>query len=552
MNTDAYRILVVDCSPGDASPYERLLRPVPGNRCEFRRAASGREGLACLDRQPWDCVLLEDRLPDMDGVEFLTEFHRHPNSIGTPVLLLTAPGGEKAGVAAMRAGAADCLAKEELNSELLSRAVQRAVEKKRSEAALREHSAFLEANIEELKRANRQIIEQQRSVIEEERLKVLLQMAGATVHELNQPLTALLGGIELLQGGGEVSGEDLARLSNAGCRIAEVVKKIQAMEYDPRRPILGAPSASARPGDIAVLSVEDAPEDFERLRRGLAEIGVSRVRHAATAAAAFEEMGRGPLDIVFLDYFLPDATALDIMKKMRLEAVEAAVVILTGQGDEIIASQTIQAGAYDYLPKSQLSAESLAKAIRNTLEKHRLRGEIESMTRRLSEMAIRDDLTGLYNKRYFTEALDREIDRALRYGQKLSLCMADIDHFKAVNDSYGHPAGDGVLRQLGALIQNSTRKSDISCRYGGEEFAIILPDINAVQAAKFAERLRRQIEALPLEPEGRPIRVTISLGIAQYDAESPMDLDAFVRAADDRLYHAKKKGRNCVVSAMTS
>jgi two-component system cell cycle response regulator len=276
------------------------------------------------------------------------------------------------------------------------------------------------------------------------------------------------------------------------------------------------------------------------------------VHHAPDSDSAFQAIGRTPFDPIFLDYVLPGATALDVMHKLHELCIATPVVIFTGQGDEIIASQTIQAGAYDYLPKSQLSSQALAKIITNTLEKRRLRREVEMMTQRLSEMAIRDELTGLYNKRYFTEALEREIDRAQRYGQKLSLCMADLDHFKQVNDSYGHPAGDCVLKKVGAVILRSTRKSDIACRYGGEEFAIILPDISLDQAVKFGERLRRQVNAVPFEPEGWPFGVTISLGVAQYDSDGKMDFSRFVQEADERLYRAKSAGRNRVVSAMTS
>jgi two-component system cell cycle response regulator len=403
--------------------------------------------------------------------------------------------------------------------------------------------------LEELKRANRRLIAQQRSVIEEERLKVLLKMAGATAHELNQPLTALLGGIELLRSGAPAGDAELARLEAAARRIAEVVEQIQALRMDPVR-VPDAAAAVFHPrGEIRVLSVEDSEADFLRLKACLDQIGNIRVRRAADPAAAYRAIGEEPFDLILLDYVLPGATALDVMGRLQAQNIGVPVVIFTGQGDEIIASRTIQAGAYDYLPKFQLSAEALAKAIHNTLEKHRLRQEVEAMTRRLSEMAIRDELTGLYNKRFFSEAIDREIDRAARYGQKLSLAMADVDHFKRVNDGFGHAAGDYVLRRVGGTILNSTRKSDIPCRFGGEEFAVILPDIGLEQAVVFGERLRRQVGAVSFEAEGIPLRVTLSLGIAQYDPARRMRPEDLVQAADERLYQAKRAGRDRVVTA---
>ncbi|HET6612432.1 MAG TPA: GGDEF domain-containing protein [Kofleriaceae bacterium] len=157
-----------------------------------------------------------------------------------------------------------------------------------------------------------------------------------------------------------------------------------------------------------------------------------------------------------------------------------------------------------------------------------------------------DGLTQVYNKRYFVETLEREIGRALRYSRELSLIMFDIDHFKHINDTYGHLAGDHVLKQLASLIKVRIRREDMLARYGGEEFAVVLPEIDGEKAMQFAEKIRGLVETAGLRFEDTDIPVTISVGVAFLTPEivEPQD---FVRVADANLYEAKARGRNRVV-----
>ncbi len=158
-----------------------------------------------------------------------------------------------------------------------------------------------------------------------------------------------------------------------------------------------------------------------------------------------------------------------------------------------------------------------------------------------------DGLTQIYNKRYFLETLEREIGRAQRYRRELSLIIFDIDLFKKINDTYGHLAGDHILKHLALVIKSRIRREDILARYGGEEFTIILPEIDHENAAQFAEKIRRLIEKAVFKFEETEIPVTISIGVAEYGAEQGTVSD-FIKVADERLYKAKMQGRNRVVS----
>ena len=164
----------------------------------------------------------------------------------------------------------------------------------------------------------------------------------------------------------------------------------------------------------------------------------------------------------------------------------------------------------------------------------------------LEDLAATDGLTGLANRAYFDQYIRTEVAQYRRNRQPLSLLMVDIDHFKAVNDTLGHPCGDEVLRKVAEILEANVRASDTAARYGGEEFVVVLPETELEGAASLAEKLRAQVEKASIQYNGRPIKVTISIGAAQYNGSS--NIKEFVEAADDNMYRAKHAGRNRVIS----
>jgi two-component system, cell cycle response regulator len=172
-------------------------------------------------------------------------------------------------------------------------------------------------------------------------------------------------------------------------------------------------------------------------------------------------------------------------------------------------------------------------------------GNIEALYHEeIYRMTIVDGLTQIHNKRYFLEFLDREMARCSRYDRPLSLVMFDVDHFKKLNDTYGHLAGDYVLKRLAELIAKHVRKEELFARYGGEEFAIIMPETTGKKAGIFCDKIRRMIESTPFTYENKEIKVTISLGLATMGRHR--EVLAFIKAADEMLYKAKANGRNRV------
>jgi len=172
--------------------------------------------------------------------------------------------------------------------------------------------------------------------------------------------------------------------------------------------------------------------------------------------------------------------------------------------------------------------------------------ELRQQVNELSALVATDALTGLYNFRHFKTMLQTEMDRSKRSGIPTSLAMVDLDHFKRVNDKYGHEIGNQALQHLAGILMSEVRTTDIVCRYGGEEFAMIFPETHLNLAVKVADRIREEIAGQPLQIEGQEISITASMGLSVYMKTSILDIEEFIESVDKYLYEAKQSGRNCI------
>lgn len=249
-------------------------------------------------------------------------------------------------------------------------------------------------------------------------------------------------------------------------------------------------------------------------------------------------------DLILLDVEMPGASGLDLCRRLKADAVTAAIpiIFLTGSSDIETKVLCFDLGAVDYVTKPFHPAELRAR-VRAALRMKRAQDM-------LTQRAQLDALTGLRNRAYLDERLTAEIAVARRSERPLSLVMIDLDHFKSLNDGYGHPFGDLVLQRVGDALARSIRPGDVACRYGGEELAVVLPDTDVAGAHAMAERLRQVIKALLLTPRGKPVVVTASFGVAEALEVATGDVELrpgdLVAAADAALYRAKREGRDCV------
>ncbi|MDA8137574.1 MAG: diguanylate cyclase [Desulfobacteraceae bacterium] len=540
MTRTPIRMLVVEDSDEDRSTYRRLLQADPDHDFVIQETCNAAEGRAALESTPLDCVLLDNTLPDMDGLAFLQSITACVSAQCTPVILLTAMGSEAVAVQAMKNGAADYLNKNTLTTELLVRAIRHALERRDDRQALLEHNARLQA-------ANRQIVEQQKALIEEERLKVMLQMAGATAHELNQPLATLMGYIDLF----ELDRDDPAKVAaymekirEAGQRIANIAHKIQSIRPEQAPALPGGGHLITFDRDIRLLVVEDRDQDFGAIVRALANQPRIQLLRASDFAEALRLLAQQPIEAIILDYLLPSGNGLDFLAQLEKQGIETPVIFSTGHGDEMVAAKAIQSGAYDYLPKTKINADNLVRMVANTLEKHRLKNEVRQAMQAMAEMSVRDDLTGLYNRRYMNELLEREFSRAKRYNHDLSCLLLDVDFFKQVNDAFGHIFGDQVLKEFASHLKANVRDSDYCFRYGGEEFMVLLPNTSIEGANQTAEKLRAFVESHIFRDGATATHITISIGSVCLKKHRPSDERTLLAYADKALYRAKTEGRN--------
>jgi len=237
-------------------------------------------------------------------------------------------------------------------------------------------------------------------------------------------------------------------------------------------------------------------------------------------------------DVILLDVMMPGMTGFEVCKELRNNPKNSVIyiIMLTAMSDSNNKIMGLDIGADDYLIKPFEVEELLA----------RIRVGIRSCADK--RQAIMDNLTGLYNRHFFDKNITKEVERTMRYQHQLSLIMLDIDHFKQVNDTYGHDVGDSVLIELATILTQNCRQSDIPLRWGGEEFIILLPETDVLGAEKIAERIRQTIEAYNFTTAGHQ---TASFGVA----ELKQDYQILIKQADESLYKAKENGRNMVVVA---
>jgi two-component system cell cycle response regulator len=221
--------------------------------------------------------------------------------------------------------------------------------------------------------------------------------------------------------------------------------------------------------------------------------------------------------------------------------------LIADDGDMPRLAKGLDLGANDYVIRPVARNELLARA-RTQIRRKRLQDRLKENYRRSLSLALTDELTGLYNRRYALVHLDEQLARVNQGADGMALLVIDVDHFKRVNDTHGHDAGDDVLRQLAARLQNGVRNFDLVARLGGEEFVVIMPEANLGFAAKAADRLRQSVAAEPftITASGKELPVTISLGVTI--AEPGDDRARLLKRADDALYAAKAAGRNRAIT----
>lgn len=299
-----------------------------------------------------------------------------------------------------------------------------------------------------------------------------------------------------------------------------------------------------------VLIIDDSENVRAQIARELQNAALfERIYQAGDGIEALKLLLETPVDLILCDLEMPriDGFKLLGMISAREELRHIPVIMLTGHGDSELKVKLLGQGASDYVTKPFDAAELIAR-VKVHLKIKNLQDELKKSNEMLKQLSDTDPLTHIYNRRYMMNMLEKEILRAERKGTHLSLVMIDLDHFKHVNDKYGHQGGDQVLASLAELSQSGLRSYDFVARYGGEEFVMTLPETTHENALMIAERLRLRIQLHPYTGSLKGLITTASMGVATYPANFITSLSDLIREADDAMYRAKAAGRNRVFS----
>ncbi|KPK00154.1 MAG: hypothetical protein AMK71_08685 [Nitrospira bacterium SG8_35_4] len=299
---------------------------------------------------------------------------------------------------------------------------------------------------------------------------------------------------------------------------------------------------------VNILVADNDPPVLHRLESALAKDNDAHyvVESLQSGKAAMEKAGRRSHDLLLINQDLPDSSGISILQEVMKRKLGIPVIIIVADGDEKIGVKAMDQGAYDYLTRKEIKTDALRRAIRRAMLRKKLENEIRESVTKLEKLAIKDGLTGLYNKRHFREVLKNEYKKTKRHLQPLACIMLDLDYFKSVNDNHGHQFGDFVLVESSQILRRLVRDTDFVSRYGGEEFIAILPNTDRNGAYILAERIRSAFSENIFKKGDAEKTVTVSIGVSSSYDENVISDEDLIENADKALYLAKGKGRNLV------
>jgi two-component system cell cycle response regulator len=297
-----------------------------------------------------------------------------------------------------------------------------------------------------------------------------------------------------------------------------------------------------------ILVIEDRAESVAWFSSALSS------NHQVASVDTFEEalvrVKGGDFDLIVVSLGMRSFDGLRLCSQLRSlpEGRHVPILVVVSDGDRRKLTQALEMGVNDYLTRPVDKNELVAR-VRTQLRKKRYADRLRHNVQLSLEMAITDQLTGLHNRRYMSRHLDTLVSSARKNGRPLAFVIMDIDYFKQVNDTHGHDIGDEVLKEFANRINANVRGLDLACRYGGEEFVVVMPDTDMSFAYSISERLRQSIETTPVKISRAPgmLNITISIGIATLE-DGDASAEALLRRADQALYRAKRSGRNKVVA----
>jgi two-component system cell cycle response regulator len=417
-------------------------------------------------------------------------------------------------------------------------------------------------SIDELDRAYKKIISQHELMTEEEfSRKEMITRSAIVGNQINQPLQNLKSNIYQLLGNHDATPKmklNLASLKTSSERISQITRKLQINPVKSKMLIPGLTNAqnndqtndpannTNKENTFKLLYIEPSDEDFGIFNHFIKGALNCELSKAKTIEGAVELIAGTKFDFIFMAHLLADGTGLDLLARLNKIRSDVPVIFALNKPDAHLGPEAVTKGAFNYFIKEEVTCEGILSIMSTTLARAQITQEVEDARTRVVMISRKDALTRLYNRQCFEKELESEAARARRYQTALSIMIVDFDKFKAVNKAHGYDTGDAALTTSAALIQSMVRGDDRVCRYGGEEFGIVLPNTAINGARILADRIRNKIAGHDFKKGSTILKLTVSIGIASYVPETDTSFAILVRNALSALDTALENGGNKV------
>jgi len=543
MNILQDKILVV-ANAESKTIISNSLKDIPG--LKILEADSENKAFELIYNHFFVLVIIDETLPHIDMYKIGSMLLSHKKTHNAPLLIITDTIAQENFLTDFKALQIDYIVKP-FDEQLILAKIKIFFE-------LFKHKNAVAQSIDELDKVYKKIVEQQELVIEEEfSKKELINISSIAANQMQQPLQSLQGEIYQLLRNRDVSPKiksNLASIKTASERISHITKKLFSFPGKAKKVLFNTASGLDDDRVYKILYVENSAEDFSIINHFIKSVIKCDLAQAKTLEQGLDLIADSRFDLIFIDHLLPDGTGIDLLSKLKQMRSDIPVVFTLDKPNADMGPEAVSKGAFAYFVKEEFSSDNILSIIYGTLQKAKIIREVEDAQNRIVMISRKDTLTRLFNRRCFEQELESETSKAKRYKIPLSILILDFDQFGAINETQGYDTGDAILTTSATIIQSMVRNNDVVCRYGGEEFGIVLPNTALNGARMLAERIRKAIADHEFKKDSIVLNLTVSIGIASYVPKTDEDYFALVKKALDALTSATDQGGNRIKTFM--
>ncbi len=542
MNIIPEKILVVSDSETKSTIFNSLNN-ISG--LEILEADSENKAFELIYNHFFVLVIIDETLPHIDLYKIGSMLLSHKNTNNSPLLIATNTIEPEKFLNDFKALHIDYIQKP-FTPELIRSKIKIFYELFKQKNAVAQ-------SIDELDKAYKKIVEQHELVIKEEfSRKDLLNKSTVAANQIQQPLQSLQSSLYKILKNKSINPEiksNLATIKASSERLSYITKSLMAFPGRAKR-ILADHAESKNADQVyKILYAQAFSDEFSIFHHFLRGVIKCELVQATTVDDAMNLIGNNSFDLIFIDHTLPENGGFNLLSQLSRMKLDVPIIYTIDKQKSDSGPTAMSKGAFTYFVKEEITSANILTLIYSTLEKAKITREVADAQNNIVMISRKDYLTKLFNRRCFEEALDTETSKSKRYKTPLSILIVDFDNFKSINETHGYNSGDIILSTSASIIQSMVRNNDVVCRYGGEEFGVVLPNTVTIGAKILAERIRKKIDTHKFEFNSKSAKLTVSIGIATFDHETDNSYSPLVKRALDSLTLAMENGGNKTKSA---